>query len=88
MYAIRSYYARLNDKIYHIIHQILRFRFEYRVLHLPSVQTITDMGGKEVCYSTYRNVDTFDINLNVQSGIYLLTIRSGDKRATIRIIKK
>jgi len=50
--------------------------------------TITDMGGKEVCYSTYRNVDTFDINLNVQSGIYLLTIRSGDKRATIRIIKK
>ena len=49
--------------------------------------SITDMQGKRISESTYFNTDMFEMNLNVQPGIYLLTIYSGNKRATIRLIK-
>lgn len=49
--------------------------------------TITDIGGKEVKQSIYKNTDMVEMYLNAQPGIYLLTIKSGDKRATIRLIK-
>ncbi len=48
---------------------------------------VTDISGKEISNSQYKNTDRVDMNLNVQPGIYLLTIKSDDKKATIRLIK-
>ena len=51
------------------------------------VVSIIDVNGKLIRQSTYKNTKMFELNLNVQSGIYLLTINSGNKKATIRLIK-
>ncbi len=48
---------------------------------------ITDLNGKEIKQSIFKNADKFDMNLNVPSGIYFLTIRTNDKTATIRVKK-
>ncbi|MBN2610116.1 MAG: T9SS type A sorting domain-containing protein [Bacteroidales bacterium] len=48
---------------------------------------ITDESGKLTGQSTYKNTAMFEMNLDVPSGIYLLTINAGDKKATIRLIK-
>jgi hypothetical protein len=48
---------------------------------------INDVNGKLINQSIHKQVKEFDINLKVQPGIYLLTINSGNKTATIRIIK-
>jgi hypothetical protein len=49
--------------------------------------SIMDVNGKLISQSTYQNTKMFELNLNVQSGIYLLTINSENKKATIRLIK-
>lgn len=51
------------------------------------VVSIIDVNGKLIRQSTYKNTKIFELNLNVQSGIYLLTINSGNKKVTIRLIK-
>ena len=51
------------------------------------VVSLLDVNGKIIRQSTYKNTKMFELNLNVQSGIYLLTINSGNNKATIRLIK-
>lgn len=49
---------------------------------------ITDLSGKTIHQSWYKNTQEFGVNLTtVESGIYLLTINSGNKKATIRLEK-
>ena len=49
--------------------------------------SITDVSGKLLKQSTYKNTQMLELNLNVQTGIYLITINSDNKRATIRLVK-
>lgn len=49
--------------------------------------SITDMKGKAIHQTRYRNTDKFEMNLDLPSGIYMLIINSGNDRATIRLIK-
>jgi PKD repeat protein len=49
--------------------------------------SINDVHGKLLSQSNYKQAKEFEINLYAQSGIYLLTINSGNKKATIRLIK-
>lgn len=51
------------------------------------VVSLLDVNGKIIRQSTYKNTKMFELNLNVQSGIYLLTINSENNKATIRLIK-
>ena len=48
---------------------------------------ITDASGKIISQSIYKNTKMFELDLNTQPGIYLLNINSGNKKATIRLIK-
>ena len=48
---------------------------------------INDVNGKLVRKSTYKDTQTLELNLDVQPGIYLMTISSGDKKVTIKLIK-
>ncbi len=48
---------------------------------------LTDMSGKIISQLTYQNTDMFQMNLNAQSGIFLLNIISGNKKAIVRLIK-
>ena len=48
---------------------------------------INDISGKTISHSTCKNTGMVEINLNVQPGIYLMVIKSGNKKATIRLIK-
>ena len=48
---------------------------------------IIDINGKLIQQSTYKNTKMIELNLNVQPGIYLLTIDSGNRKASIRLIK-
>jgi hypothetical protein len=49
--------------------------------------SIMDVNGKLVRKTIYKNTKMFELNLNVQSGIYLLTINWENKKATIRLTK-
>jgi len=51
------------------------------------IVSITDVSGKILRQSVYKNTKMLELNLDVQPGIYLLTINSGNKKATIRLIK-
>lgn len=51
------------------------------------IVSIIDVNGKLIKQLTFKNTNFFELNLDVQSGIYLLTINSGNKKATIRLIK-
>lgn len=51
------------------------------------VVSIIDVSGQLIRQSIYKNTKMFELNLNVQSGIYFLTIDSGNNKATVRIIK-
>jgi PKD repeat protein len=51
------------------------------------VVRLNDVYGKLISQSTYHNTKMFELNVSVQPGIYLLTINSGNKKATIRLIK-
>ncbi|MDN5355878.1 MAG: hypothetical protein PWQ43_820 [Rikenellaceae bacterium] len=56
--------------------------------NLPDfVVSIIDVNGKLIRQTTYKNTKMFELNLNVQSGIYFLMINSENKKATIRLIK-
>ncbi|HOO98036.1 MAG TPA: T9SS type A sorting domain-containing protein [Bacteroidales bacterium] len=48
---------------------------------------ISDMSGKEISRSEFGKTDKFEMSLNVNPGIYLLTIKSDDITATFRLIK-
>jgi len=56
------------------------------VIHEFTVK-IKDVNGRSVSQSTFKNTKEFELNLNVQPGIYLLTINSGNRIAAIRLIK-
>ncbi|OQB29890.1 MAG: Cohesin domain protein [Bacteroidetes bacterium ADurb.Bin174] len=49
--------------------------------------SITDVSGKLLKQSTYKNIQKLELNLDVQPGFYLLTIHSESKKAIIRLIK-
>ncbi|UOE42115.1 T9SS type A sorting domain-containing protein [Chryseobacterium suipulveris] len=51
------------------------------------IASLYDLNGKLIQQSTYKNTKTFELNLNVQPGIYFLTINSENKKATIRLIR-
>ncbi len=51
------------------------------------VVSLHDLNGKLISQSTYQNTKMFELNVNVQSGIYLLTINSDNKKVTINLIK-
>ena len=52
-----------------------------------SVVSLNDVNGRLIWQSTYKNTQMFELNLTVHPGIYLLTINSGNRKATIRLIK-
>ena len=49
--------------------------------------SITDVSGKLLKQSTYKNTQKFELNLDVNPCFYLLTIQSKNKKAIIRLIK-
>jgi len=49
--------------------------------------TVNDMRGRTVGRSVHRDTDTFEVDIDARSGIYLLTIDSGNRRASIRVVK-
>ena len=49
--------------------------------------SINDESGKLISQSTHKETKILEINLKIQPGIYLLTINSRNKMATIRLIK-
>jgi len=49
--------------------------------------SLTDVNGKLINQTSYKNTKMIELNLNAQPGIYLLTIYSENKKATIRLIK-
>ena len=44
------------------------------------IVSITDVSGKLLKQSTYKNTQKLELNLDVQPGFYLLTIDSENKR--------
>ena len=48
---------------------------------------ISDIAGNLISRSTYQNTAMFEINLQVQPGIYLMKIHSGNRKAVLRIVK-
>jgi PKD repeat protein len=48
---------------------------------------IIDMNGKSIFLTSYNHTDRFELNLNIPSGVYLLNIYSGNKKAILRLIK-
>ncbi len=52
-----------------------------------SVVSLNDVNGRLIWQSTYKNTQMLELNLTVHPGIYLLTINSGNRKATIRLIK-
>ena len=48
---------------------------------------INDVNGKLIKQLTYENTKIFELNLNVQPGIYFLNINSENKKAILRLIK-
>ncbi len=49
---------------------------------------ISDLSGKTIKQLTFRDTEFFEINIKEPSGIYFLTIVSGNEKAIIRLIKK
>lgn len=49
--------------------------------------SITDLSGKLLKQYAYKNTQMLELDLNVQAGIYLLTIISENKIAIIRLVK-
>lgn len=48
---------------------------------------IIDINGKLIRQSTFKNTKIFELDLDVMSGIYILSINSGNNMAIIRLIK-
>jgi hypothetical protein len=48
---------------------------------------ITDILGKVIESQTVNNVQTLDLFVEGRAGIYILTVRTEDKKAVIRILK-
>jgi hypothetical protein len=56
---------------------------------MPSIQLlISDVNGRIISQTKYRNNQFLKVMLNEPSGIYFLTIMSETRKATLRIIKK
>lgn len=51
------------------------------------IVNIFDVNGRLISQSTYRNTRVFEQNIAEQPGVYLLTIISGNQKATVRLIK-
>ena len=50
--------------------------------------TITDLAGKTISSETYGELQFLNLNIEEPAGIYLFEVKSGNKRAVIRLIKK
>ena len=51
--------------------------------------SVHDMRGRLILNNTYSNTDLFSQNIelaNVQSGVYLVTVQDGDKKAVKRVV--
>ena len=51
------------------------------------IVSITDVSGKLLKQSTYKNTQKLELNLDIQPGFYLLTIDLENKKAIRRLIK-
>ena len=65
----------------------------YFKIKLPEISsqgdiTVSDLCGKEVYSETFIRTNALNLHLNVQSGIYLVIINSGGKKAVIKLIKE
>lgn len=49
---------------------------------------LTDLSGRLIERSTFSQAQSFMINIQKPSGMYLLNIKSGDKKASLRLMKK
>jgi len=50
--------------------------------------TMTDINGKLIQSTTYNESQLLNLNVEEPTGVYLLKIESGDKKAIIRLVKK
>ena len=50
--------------------------------------TISDLSGRSVSTKTYTELQTLTLRLEEPTGIYLLKIESGNKKAVIRLVKE
>ncbi|MBL0310594.1 MAG: T9SS type A sorting domain-containing protein [Bacteroidetes bacterium] len=56
---------------------------------LPTVEvTITNVLGQEVSHSVHHNLSAIHLPIKGASGVYFLTVRSGDETNVVRIVKK
>ncbi|MCA1919876.1 MAG: T9SS type A sorting domain-containing protein [Flavobacterium piscis] len=51
------------------------------------VVNLNDLSGKLISQSTYKNIEILELYLTIPSGVYVLTINSKNKKASIKIIK-
>ena len=49
--------------------------------------TITDINGRQIQNSDFSNTDQLNLTISEPSGVYLVTIQSGEKRAVVRLVK-
>ncbi len=50
--------------------------------------SISDLSGKTIQSYTFKNNQRLDLSVEEAAGIYILIIRSGDKEAIVRLVKK
>ncbi len=48
---------------------------------------ITDISGKQIMYEVYRNTKLVELDLQIQVGVYLITVYSDNGCETIRLVK-
>jgi hypothetical protein len=57
--------------------------------HYSSVTvSITDLSGKQIQSTSYKNSQLLDLTLKQPAGVYFLVIESGNKKSTLRLIKQ
>jgi hypothetical protein len=49
---------------------------------------VTDLGGKLVQSSRFKNCQLLNLKLKEPAGIYLIIIESGNEKAVIRLVKE
>jgi hypothetical protein len=49
---------------------------------------ITDLKGKLIKATEFKNTNSLSLNIDAPSGIYFLTIKDGNNKTTVRIVKE
>ena len=64
------------------------FMIDLGEVHSQVGITITDLTGKQILSENGENMKQINLELNEASGIYLVTIKSGDKQTVLRLVKE